>query len=138
MWFRSFSPYSNLPKSVVFVIFQVAIKMRVEVKVTLYHKPLKSFFACYVKQTQKPTDTLTGSNSSLLRTPPNPVVIGGLNVVSSALIKGQIKTFNIWIDLIISAELPGTEESLLVFFPLQLHIRFTSIWTASLAACWRR
>lgn len=138
MWFRSFSPYSNLPKSVVFVIFQVAIKMRVEVKVMLYHKPLKSFFACYVKQTQKPTDTLTGSNSSLLRTPPNPVVIGGLNVVSSALIKGQIKTFNIWIDLIISAELPGTEESLLVFFPLQLHIRFTSIWTASLAACWRR
>lgn len=92
--------------------------MRVEVKVTLYHKPLKSFFACYVKQTQKPTDTLTGSNSSLLRTPPNPVVIGRLNVVSSVIIKGQIKTSHIWIDLIISVELLGTEETL--FFPFAL------------------
>lgn len=73
MWFWGFSPYGSLPKSVVFVIFQVAIKTGVEVKVVLYHKSLKSFFACYVKQPQKTTDVLTRSNSSLLWTPPHPV-----------------------------------------------------------------
>lgn len=73
VWFWSFSPYGDLPKRVVFVIFQVAIKMRVEVKVTLHHKSLKSFFACYVKQIQETTAILTRSNPSLLWTPPNPV-----------------------------------------------------------------
>lgn len=56
--FWGFSPHDRFPKSVVFVIFQVAIKSGVEVKVMLYHKPLKSFFACSAKQTQKTTDVL--------------------------------------------------------------------------------
>lgn len=102
MWFWGFSPYSSLTKSVVFVIFQVAIKTRVEVKVMLYHKPLKSFFACYVKKTQNTADVLTTSNSSLLWTPPNAVEsLRGVNVVSSVIIKGWIKTSHTWTYLII-------------------------------------
>lgn len=59
LWFWGFSPHDRFPKSVVVVIFQVAIKTRVEVKVMLCHKPLKSFFACSAKQTQKTTDVLS-------------------------------------------------------------------------------
>lgn len=67
--FWGFSPHDRFQKSVVVVIFPVAIKTRVEVKVMWYHKALKSFSACSAKQTQKATDVPSFQTPSAVNSP---------------------------------------------------------------------
>lgn len=108
LWFWGFSPHDRFPKSVVVVISQAAIKGRVEVKVMLYHKPLKSFFACSAEQTQKATDVLFLGQIHLCCE---------LHLILGSGWKGgtwpalwSLKASHTWTYLIISVQLHGTEK----------------------------